>query len=87
MATNIFRGILLASLATTIGCGNDYSPSKQEEITIAGRSVRVIPYIESGWFSESRGYILCELPGLDDCYSVSAYKDKLGEEVDKALRK
>ena len=86
MATQIFRGLLWVSLATAIGCGNKNFPASDPgEIKIAGRDVQVIPYIESGWFGTSQSYILCETKKPSECYSRSAYKEKLAHEVDRAL--
>ena len=88
MATHIFRGLLLASLATALGCGNKSFPnSDPRDIDIAGRQVQRISYTESGWFSNYEAYIICETHTPSSCYSPSAYQEKLAEEVDKALGK
>ena len=88
MAHTQFRSVLLLSLATALGCGHDKPAfDKPTDTKIAGRNVKIIPYTESGMIWGTNGqYLVCILPGVDSCYSPSAYKAKIADEVDQALK-
>ena len=88
MAHTLFRSVLLFSLATALGCGSDRPVDEITDVQISGIRIKVIPYTERGTlWGENTKYILCELPGLSNCYSTSAYKAKLVDEIDQALKK